>query len=50
MKAKTMGAFIELSVVLGNHEQHQGCLAIQGLLCLIVSSIVLLRKPVPCGG
>ena len=45
-----MGAFINLSVILDNHKQFQGRLVIFKLSCLGVSSIVLLRKPIFCGG
>ena len=45
-----MSVFVNLSVVFDNHEQFQSCLAILGLPCLSVSLIVLLRKPVFCGG
>ena len=44
-----MGAFVDFSVVLDNHEQLQGRLAILGLLCLGISSIVLPREPIPPG-
>ena len=49
MRAKMMGVFVNLCVVFDNHEQLQDCLAIFGLPCLYVSSIVLLRKPIFCG-
>ena len=45
-----MGAFVNLSVVLDNHKQFQGCLAIFGLLHLGVSLVVLLIKPIPRKG
>ena len=45
-----MGVFVDLSVVLDDHEQLQGCLAILGLLHLVVSFVVLPPKPIPCGG
>ena len=50
MRAKVMGVFVNLSMVLDNHEQLQGCLAIFGLSHLGISSIVLLRKPIFYGG
>ena len=45
-----IGAFVNLSMVFDNHKQLQGCLAIFGLSCLGVFSIVLLRKPIFCKG
>ena len=50
MRAKMIGAFINFSVVFDNHEQLQDCLAILGLPCLGIFSIMLLRKPVPHEG
>ena len=50
MKAKMISVFVNLSVILDNHEQFQGCLAIFGLPHLGISSIVLLRKPILCEG
>ena len=50
MRAKMMDAFVNFSIVFNDHEQLQDRLAILGLSCLCVSSIVLLRKPIPCGG
>ena len=50
MRAKLMGAFVDLSMILDNYEQLQGCLAILGLLHLVISLVVLLRKPIPCKG
>ena len=49
MRAKMIDALVNLSVVLDNQEQLQGRLAIFGLPCLSISSIVLLRKPIFCG-
>ena len=48
MKAKMMSVFVNLSVVLDNHKQLQGCLAIFGLLHLVISLVVLSRKPISC--
>ena len=45
--AKMMSVVIDLSVVFNNHEQLQDCLTILGLLHLVVSLVVLLRKPIP---
>ena len=45
-----MSVFVDLSVVFDNHEQLQGHLAIFGLFHLAVSLVVLLGKPIPCGG
>ena len=50
MRAKMMGAFVNFFVVLNDHKQLQGCLVIFGLPPPGVFSIVLLRKPIPCGG
>ena len=43
-----MSVFVNLSVVLNNHEQFQDCLTILELPCLGISSIVLLRKLIFC--
>ena len=40
-----MNAFVNLSMVFNDHEQFQGCLAIFGLFCLGIFSIMLPRKP-----
>ena len=45
-----MGVFVNSSMVLDNHEQLQGCLAILGLFHFGVSLVVLLPEPIPCGG
>ena len=50
MRAKMMGVFVNLPVVFDDHEQLQGCLAIFGLSCLGVSSIVFLRRLILCRG
>ena len=42
-----MDAFVDLSVVFDNYEQLQGCLAILGLLHLVISLVVLPCKPIP---
>ena len=47
MKARMMGALVNLSVVLGNHEQLQCCLAILEPFHLVVSLVVLPFKPIP---
>ena len=50
MRAKMMSVFINLSVVFDNHEQLQDYLPILGLSHLVISLIVLPRKPIPCEG
>ena len=45
-----MDTFANLSVIFDNHKQFQGHLAILRLLHLVVSLVVLLRKPILCGG
>ena len=48
MRARMISTFVNLSVVLNNYEQLQGCLAIFGLLHFVVSLIVLSYKTIPC--
>ena len=50
IKVKMMDAFVGFSVVFGNREQLQGHLTILGLFYLVISLVVLPRKPISCKG